>query len=228
MSAHSEKGLKTIELMNTTAAQWALTPIKWVEEIRTIPQEKTCPTCQGDRSILKDEAGVQIPRPARVAYPDAETIDWTDEAAGQLAYDAVWADYKAYTAALEAYNVLLRKEHSGFAYNGNCPRCIKKRGYCTGRAMVPTPTKVMVGYPQWLEGLRFDSRFGVITTDRYCCALCSKTISKSGMVPVQARGDDGKAHGMWVGTDCAKKIFGLSQKLKKDQMIEVPAIQTAA
>jgi hypothetical protein len=47
MDKHSEKGLKTLELMGTKPDDWGLVEIKWVQEMRDMPVKKQCPTCYG-------------------------------------------------------------------------------------------------------------------------------------------------------------------------------------
>jgi len=230
MTTHSDKALETIQQMNTTPEQWGLTPIRWVEEERMVPVEQCCPTCCGNRSLLLDENKTMIPWPALVKYPDHIEGD-TPEILAQ--WEAAYAEYKTARDAREDYAKKVSAQRlaatgSRWNDNGNCPTCIKKKGYCTGRAMIPALRKVMIGYPEWLPGIRFDSRFGVMSTERYCCGLCSKTIKESNLVPVQAAGNDGKAHGMWVGEDCAMKIFRAELKKKKDHYLAVTPSQTAA
>lgn len=88
------------------------------------------------------------------------------------------------------------------------------------------PTKVTYAIPEWLPDVEFDSRFNLHaygdSGGTWHCQLCNKKIKSSGMVPVQAKSPDGKSHGMWVGSDCAKKFFALSLKLKKDSELKVP------
>ncbi len=126
---------------------------------------------------------------------------------GAEEYQAAKDLYTAYKAALR---LIIRDAWS----TGNCPGCIKKRkpqGWCTGRALAKVPAIVEVGYPIWEEGASFDSRFGGGCT----CGLCGKTILKSRLVPVTARGADGKAHALLVGSDCAKKIFKIQSPAKE-------------
>lgn len=75
---------------------------------------------------------------------------------------------------------------------------------------------VMVGYPQFSPGTRFDSQFAAGQR----CHLCNKLIMKSHRVPVQATGDDGRAHGMFVGEDCARKFLDVELKRDDDSIME--------
>lgn len=220
MISHSEKGLETIRQMNTLPEQWALTPIKWVEETRMVMVEDTCPTCRGHRSVLYNEAGAMLPVPE---WPKSPT--WIegqeDNEENNKEWELAWERYRAEQARHNHHMAEIKRLHGGYAAPGNCPSCIRKRGWRTGKALVPAPRKVMVGYPQWLPGIRFDSRFEQNNvTGRYCCGLCSKTIKESNLVPVQATGADGQAHGMWIGCDCAMKIFRAELKKKKDFFLD--------
>jgi hypothetical protein len=77
---------------------------------------------------------------------------------------------------------------------------------------------VMVGYPQFPAGAKFDSRF--VGRDAYCCQLCGKTIEKSGRVPVNT--DGAAPHAMWVGEDCARKFLDVRIQRKADSVMEDP------
>ncbi len=96
----------------------------------------------------------------------------------------------------------------------NCPTC---KG--VGKVDGVVNRMVMVGYPLWAEGTKFNSRFG----GRFSCncGLCGKTIIKSNLVPVTANTPDGIV-GMWVGCDCAKKILSIKPEanMKQDKYLE--------
>lgn len=187
---HSAKALATIAIMGTTPGQWQLTPIKWVEEEREVPGLVLCPTCHGHKSV-RIESGHVIPPPPR-GSPDSY-----------------------------AYEVAAR--HDASKANkpyGNCPTCGKQKG---GWGMIPQGKikgtvrgKVMVGYPQFPPGTRFDSRFH----SGMHCHLCNKLILKSHRVPVHATGSDGVTHGMFVGADCAQKFLGVKLKRDEDSIME--------
>jgi transposase-like protein len=91
-----------------------------------------------------------------------------------------------------------------------CHKCVATRGryqgYATGKVLGEVKAMVMVGYPVWPAGVAFDSRFRRTETQRYCCELCSKSLM-SFQVPAVGKSADGRSHGMWVGTDCAKKFL---------------------
>ena len=203
--SHSEKGLKTIELMNTKPDDWGLTPIKWVWEIVMANVEKECPTCRG-----RGKAYVNI----KTGKPSSGAND---------------------------YKKLNDRSPSGWRSKneyGRCPTCPQRstRGFGpielgTGKIVVQEKAKILVGYPIWPKGVQFDSRFedAIYNTRRtkeivhYVCALCSKSIGGrwSYVIPVNARGSDGKIHGMYVGEDCARKFLGLELVLDMEQLEEV-------
>lgn len=189
MATHSDKALTTIACMGTTPADWQLTPIKWVMEEREIIGLVRCPTCNGDKWVRKD-GDKAIPRP---------------------------------TGALELseYLRLARNEavRAGYGY-GNCPKCLyhSRKGWgwmARGEVAGLVKATVPVGYPQFPEGVSFDSRFCGSN-----CNLCNKSIMKSGRVPVHATGADGKVHGMFVGEDCALKFLAVKIKRDKGSIME--------
>ncbi len=98
---------------------------------------------------------------------------------------------------------------------GNCPTCAQpKRGWGMipqGKVKGRVRALVKVGYPKFPPGTRFDSRFW----GGLHCNLCNKLILKSNRVPVDATGEDGVTHGMFVGEDCARKFLGV--RLKRDE-----------
>jgi len=170
---HSDKAMKTLEAMGTTATDWKQADIRWVVEERVMMQPVTCRTCDGrGRIYVKPDLEERVPRPEGM-------LSWQFQ--------------------LFAYENKLRERRCGSCFS-------QKKGYSTGRVLGPKLVEVEVGYPVWPPGTRFDSRFSSRGTDRYCCELCSKSL-KSYQVPVVGRGADGVAHGMWVGTDCAKKFL---------------------
>jgi hypothetical protein len=187
---HSAKALATLAIMGTRPSQWALTPIDWVEEERDVVGRVRCPTCRGQK-FVRIEDGSVVPPPD----PDSgEGFAYRNE------------------ARREAFR-------AGKNY-GNCPTCARRKA---GWGMIPqgevdgiVRARVMVGYPRFPSGTRFDSRFhGGLR-----CNLCSKTILRSHRVPVHAVGDDGVAHGMFVGEDCARKFLDVKIKREKDSIME--------
>lgn len=203
--SHSDKALATMMAMGTTPDDWHLTPIKWVEEERDVPGQVTCPLCRGTKWVRYAPGSENLPERDRPVIP----IPPHNDRNALLHYQ--------HAAQAEA------RGRASFYKNtfGNCPKCtVNKRGgkytggglYTTGKVPGLVRRKVLVGYPQWPKGVRFDSRF----ESGSHCHLCNKLIMKSWRVPVDATGVlDGKVHGMYVGEDCAKKF--LHVKLKRDQ-----------
>lgn len=189
---HSAKALATIALMHTSPSQWQLTPIEWVEEEREVPGLVTCPTCHGHK-FVRIVDGQVIPPP-----PHSAGHSVNHEYSQEARRDA-------------------RKANKNY---GNCPTCGKLKG---GWGMIPqgkikgmVRAKVMVGYPRFPSGTRFDSRFA----GGLHCNLCNKLIMKSHRVPVHATGDDGVTHGMFVGEDCAQKFLDVKLKRDDDSIME--------
>lgn len=190
-TSHSEKALKTLALLGTKPEDWKQTDIRWVYELRNVVRDVTCPVCFGERRVRIDrETGKPVEVPAEIANDFYKRQSFF---AGKT-----------------------------FTYEC-CTRCVgthgRNRGYSTGKIPGLVKMHVMVGYPIWPEGTKFDSRFREAATGRYCCHLCSKSL-QSLQVPVVGRGADGQVHGMWVGTDCAKKFlmglrFYVPQEVKK-------------
>ena len=162
--------------MNTTPGQWQLTPIDWVEEEREVPGLVRCPTCHGHKFVRIENGSRHPPPPINQRR------------------------------ASRYRNAAHRDASKANKPYGNCPTCGKQKG---GWGMIPqgkikgmVRAKVMVGYPKFPPGTRFDSRFA----GGLHCNLCNKLVMKSGRVPVHATGVDGVTHGMFVGEDCAQKV----------------------
>lgn len=185
MISHSDKGLKTLELMGTKPADWGLVEIKWVQEMRPMPVKKDCPTCS---------------RTGHAPFEKDGTL-----AVNKISYEKDY--YKWNTREQEMWRLEKRQ----------CPTCPPRRnwgGYGTGYVTVWKPMKVWIGYPQWEEGSRFDSRF---CDSMDTCDLCNKVIKKSGFVAVHGKDTYDKVHNMYVGEDCARKFLGITKKWKKDK-----------
>ncbi len=213
---HSDKALKTIELMNTKPDDWGLVEIKWKQEMRYVPVQVKCPSCHGSGSCYLRKNG--------------EVHDFWKDSKGNrratLGFSERETDMKKYKLT-----------------KGRCPECPPSRGTWasesrgSGQVTRWEKRKVWVGYPQWHKKTLFDSRFeGAFYEDKrwetasksgktlQCvCQLCSKSITGvfSGLVPVTGKGADGKIHGMWVGEDCARKFFGVKNFKKKDHVLDV-------
>lgn len=218
---HSEKGLKTLELMGTKPKDWGLTPIKWVWKKMLHPVEKTCGGCRG--------------RGRANTYPNNTFFLGESEVR-----KALKKKKSGYIGHLEIED--FKKKH-GIEYR-RCPICPQKTSrnfgsleVGTGLVIVWEEQDVLVGFPIWPKGVQFDSRFYEAKYDRQgkfagkegnervhsVCELCSKSIYGrwSFLVPVNARGKDGKCHGMYVGQDCAKKFLGLELVLDMNQLEEI-------
>ena len=187
---HSAKALVTLVEMGTTPSQWQLTPIEWVEEEREVPGLVTCPTCHGGK-FVRIEDGRVIPPPP-INTPDS----------------------------FEYRNAAKREASKANKPYGNCPTCGKRKG---GWGMIPqgkikgmVRAKVMVGYPKFPPGTRFDSRFH----GGLHCNLCNKLVMKSHRVPVHATGSNGVTHGMFVGEDFANKFLDVKLKRDEDSIME--------
>jgi hypothetical protein len=142
---HSAKALATLAIMSTTPSQWQLTPIEWVVEEREVPGLIPCPTCHGHK-FVRIEDGRVIPPPP-------------DNSPDSFAYRN--AAHRDASKANKPY--------------GNCPTCGKQKG---GWGMIPqgkikglVRAKVIVGYPRFPAGTRFDSRFH----DGLHCHLCTSS-----------------------------------------------------
>lgn len=225
--SHSDKGKETLRQMGTTPDQWILTPIKWVQEKRMIKEEVTCTTCDGHKQVLFEEPYKAIPWPVQPKdpyyHPDYQNFT-------QEELDSLHQEYKELKKVRDEYEKKIREKFPRYSDQGNCPDCNTKkycgRDYRTGKMWGLVERLVWVGYPQWPQGVKFDSRFeygiGPIK-GFYRCALCAKSIFDlwSGLVPVCTREGVTPAHGMWVGKDCAKKFLALKPGTKKDHLLEI-------
>lgn len=196
---HSDKALTTLATMATTPDQWALTEILWVEEERLVMGQVTCPTCLGCKWV-RYENGQAVPQVASTFVGHG----------GGPSFDDVNA---ARSTA---------RQNPGYSLYGNCPTCkaplrtkLGRVGGCTGKVPGLVLKAIMVGYPQFPAGARFDSRFA-----GSCCHLCAKRIEKSGRVPVNTITTDGAQHAMWVGEDCARKFLNVKIKRADDSVME--------
>lgn len=190
---HSEKGLKTLDLMGTKPDQWAHIPIKWVKEIHKVPTRVDCPLC-GRLGRVHIEAD------GRVAANEYESL--------------VRQDYRRYNDRYQARRQAIRT-----LPQDTCPLCPPRRNfrsYGTGQIVWNLFREVEIGYLQTSPGTLWDSRFA---DNGRRCHLCDKVIRKSLRVPVHGKGDDGVVHGMWVGQDCARKFLGVKSFENEDRFI---------
>lgn len=194
LTAHSEKALKTFDMMNTKPADWGLTPIKWVQEMHSVPTKVKCSTCHGiGQAYFRADGQLWV---NKVDY-DKNYYGWNDE---QRRMRAEGKRDRCPT----------------------CPPRRGHPSYGTGEVVEIRKRKVWVGYVQWEKGTKFDSRFALHDrTNCRVCELCSKSIfgKMSGLVPVHGKGADGTIHGMWVGEDCARKFLGI-KKFPKDHFVQ--------
>lgn len=211
--SHSQKGITTLAQMGTLATAWKQTDIKWVEELRMVKGWVTCPTCNGHKWVLYAADGTTIvPHPQKKDFP-AEYGDHD----GNVMYDSY-----AYQRGCEVYEgkalaqEKLKNQYSR-RWDGNCPKCkvTKYRAHDFGRCLGKVPgmveREVMVGYPQWKKGTKFDSRFAFNTNHvgHSQCELCAKALKSmfAGTVPVEGQDENGQWHGMWVGEACVRKFL---------------------
>jgi hypothetical protein len=202
MSNHSDKALKTLEMMDTSPDAWKQADVKWVWEMRKVPGPVTCPVCLGNTYVAKDEAGNVIPPPQTKDFPSAYGQSY---------------DYGSWSTAHSAYNALAQSQ--GRRYGYGCEKCRNNNprarlyGRSTGKVLGLVEMEMWVGYIQWPAGTLFVSRF-----QSGChCALCNKLVLKSNMVPTVGVRKDGQNLGMWVGADCAKKfLLGLDTYVTPD------------
>jgi hypothetical protein len=197
MISHSEKGLKTIDLMGTKPTDWALTPIDWQFLNLIMPTKIDCPTCCGrGRTYVNLASG----KPSK---------DATFKNINDRAKDG-WKSKNNYQCCPACYKGKTRypREHE----------------FGSGKTTIMKMQRVLVGRAVWAKGTLFDSRFShQCRSNVKICDLCSKSIKGiwSFRIPVQARGADGRIHGMWVGEDCAKKILGVEVVLTDDQKLDL-------
>ncbi len=221
METHSEKGLKTLQMMGTKPQDWGMCEIVWKEEMRLRPVKVPCAHCGGRISTYKLQSGATHSEPI---YGDGEAFEKTGVAYDNAAMEIEKAKIlKARGVTWNAYMNDQELERAGFT-KVRCPHCdhrpyrqnacgynnSRNYGYKTELKMC----KVMVGYPQWAKATNFNSRF------RHSdCNLCGKTLKRGDAYPVTGRGDDGIIHGMWVGADCAQKFLGIKNFKKTENQV---------
>lgn len=189
---HSNKALQTLTLMNTTPEQWKHVDILFERRTMKVPGKVTCPTCDGLRWVQLDSEGQVVPPPAKDT--------------GVSSYHA----RSEYARAAEAVDAADRRATgASWLRHGNCPTCrvtsprSRDYGRSTGSVVGPVEQEVLLAIPLWPAGTAFDSRF----RSGCSCQLCGKTVTKSRLVPVVGVDNAGAPHGMWVGSDCAKRFL---------------------
>lgn len=197
MNTHSEKGLKTIEQAGTKPTDWSLTPIKWQFLNLLMPTKIKCPDCHGHGRTHVNLATGKVAK-------DQTHENLNDRSPGG------WNTKNEYKCCPGCFTGKGRGGRGGYAGSG--------------KITVQKMQKVLVGTAVFAKGTLFDSRFHEHNrANCLVCELCSKSImgAWSFRVPVQARGADGRIHGMWVGEDCAKKFLGIEVALTEDQKLEL-------
>lgn len=198
---HSEKGLKTIQLMNTKPEDWSLTPIRWEYETRTVQVQQACPVCHGTkRTYVVSATG----EPSK----DATFNNINDRT------DGGWRSLNHYDACPNCISAKTKRPTGKVLVLEEVKVLV---GY-------PVWAKDTVFDSRFEDGLY--SRDYLTNSGKRVkcvCSLCSKSITGlfSYRVPVQAKGPDGIIHGMWVGQDCAKKILGVEVVLDASQRAEM-------
>lgn len=211
MTTHSDKARATLAAMNTQASDWHMAEIVWRKELRRVPTKIKCRSCKGTgRAFLRRSDSAYICAPYdSCAHVKAFLKTKGDPRAEASYFSTTPADRRAW----------LEAEGIGEAQCPTCPARRKWNGYGTGEVIALVEREVEVGYIQWPDGCRFDSRYqysdGRSLTH---CALCSKGINQSGRVPVVGQDATGQWHGMFVGEDCARKFMSF-ERFKKDSFI---------
>lgn len=194
MTTHSDKATQTMKMMGVVPTALKLTTIRWEKAMRMVRGEVECPSCKGLKWVRFDAAGAVIPAPAREKT---------------YAYPSPRAEYEKTARAEHA----AKHGQAGFYTYTNCPTCretntrSRNRGNATGKVPGMVLREVMVGTPVFPAGAKFTSRYGASGCH---CHLCGKNIPSNRFVPV----DDGAAHAMWVGEDCAAKILAVASPFK--------------
>jgi hypothetical protein len=130
MEKHSEKGLKTLELLGTQATDWGLVEIKWVRELRKVPTKVSCPTCH------------------RVG----QTYFEADGSVAKNEFDSNKDGYIKWSIRNNEIKKLLRDRCP------TCPSKRKWNSYGQGEITQLVEREIWIGYIQWQSDL-FDSRF---------------------------------------------------------------------
>lgn len=213
--AHSEKGLETLRQMNTTPADWGLTPIKWEKKLYPTMVWVKCQTCDGEGSLYTLEGNTE----KLTAKLAAKALGWSDY---QVEQASAWRMRNVKELTAHGCHVCpwVRPTRTGREYfwehtyeNGEkrqaFSQCHGEQGYVKELRNV----EKMVGTVLWAKGTQFDSRFGDNENNKNYradgCQLCAKPIPSQRFVPLNGKSPDGTIHGIWAGEDCARKFFGV-------------------
>lgn len=213
--AHGAKALETFRQLDAKPEDWFHPAVKWVEEERMLPTWVACPDCQGQHDYLKAWYGAEeAKQPSWM--PSVRAFQWPRNVKGTFTING--HEFESKDLYFESYS----KESARAAYAKEHGLVKQSCRYCSG-APRKSPghvqelrlRKVMVGYIMWPKGVRFASRFqGDNLRKSFCqCGICGKGITKSNRVPL-AHDKNGKALGVWAGSDCARKFTKVAQMAK--------------
>lgn len=198
---HSDKGLKTLELMGTKPDDWALPPIKWTQVMMSVPVEQDCPDCYGRGTTY-----VNIVTGKKATDANYENINDRSLTG--------WKSKNKYTDCPRCIG----------------PRTKRGMGKITVWKKQLVWVGEVIWAKGTLFDSRFEDAQYRRSNEtpsgkdiRAVCELCSKSITSPfcSIIPVQGRGADGRIHGMWIGQDCARKILQVEVVLSEDQKAEM-------
>jgi hypothetical protein len=198
-TANSEKGLKTLEMMGVDPETVTMVFIKQVKELHDVTGNWRCDTCSGCGYMrvpkkLAEEAGVPINDTIRNYNYDVYDLDGYDLGKVNYAGEYTWDNTVYVRCASECQKM---KRVRGFAAHAEVYAHHETR-----------EIEVTVGYPQWTQGVKMDSRFRHGKSVHVQCQLCAKAIPSGNLCPVEGRDSDLQPHGLYIGLDCAKKFTG--------------------
>jgi hypothetical protein len=218
MEKHSEKGMKTLEAMGTVGTDWAFVEIKWEKRMRLVPVKVPCEYCGGGYTQYTDRKELRLG--TGYAFKKTFMVNGVavDKYYNRTQIQEVKKELLAKRGLTERHYCSDQELFNNGYDKVSCPECVPSRGRGKGHKVEMQMKEVMVGIPQWATGTLFDSRFSHAD-----CNLCGKDMIRTNLVPITGKGADGRIHGMWVGSDCAKKFCGIKNfKLKEDQFLDVP------
>lgn len=226
-TTHSDKALKTLELLGTEGKDWLHPAVEWKLEKVKVVGRVTCPDCQGEGKAFYTQEQAALPRevqyglkstaPTAFVWPKGD-FEYTYSHGAKLVLKDAF--HKGYGMQVEA-----RRQYAAQfgVVEQDCRRCYRygKRTWSGkehgrefldshGTILAIVEQEMWVGYIQWPAGVAFGvSRFACGRgNSRQQCELCAKGINKSGRVPLVTL-KDGKPRAMWVGQDCARKFTGV-------------------
>lgn len=203
-TANSDKGLTTLEQMDVDPETVAVVFIKYVREIHDISANWRCSCCGGSGYMRVPKALAEA-----AGLPIHAVRSWCD---GVFDLKAKLIGAVEWTGAYNWQNTGLVKCTAGCKELPNV-RGFKAREKVFGKYET-RPVEVTVAYPQWTDGVVFDSRFREGTSVHHQCQLCAKAIPSGHLIPVEGRDSKHRAHGMYIGVDCAKKFTGYNVELE--------------